>query len=403
MTHRGSPSANSDGQKDSEKAMSIINERDTKTADREPDTPPQAGSMIILQEGEPPPSSTPQRKTHAIAIMFAICISVALVSMDTVILTTALPTIAVALEVSDSGFAWTGATHMIGNAVFIPFWGKFGDVVGRKRALLLAHTVFMVGSLVSALCRDLPMLLVGRALQGAGGGGLVILANSIIGDRFGEWERTVYARFVAVTWSMAYAVGPIVGGAFAQSGLWRWCFWGSYFDSRVRFLLGELEVLIFFFNCSQNRVRRRCSPYYSPVPRRGPSSQKPFPRRPQINRLPRHPDHPLQRPRLPPRPRIRRRQFPLDLRHGALPHRLRRPRIPPLPLHRTESRDRAPVAPLPLHRPQNRRFANRLLRARHRVHLLRLFPALLLPVHTASVAGALGDLVPGRDGTAGGD
>ena len=116
---------------------------------------------------------------------------------------------------------------MMGNAAVIPFWGKFSDSVGRKPTLLLAHGIFMSGSLISALCINLPMLLVGRAIQGAGGGGLVMLANLVINDIFSQRERTAYSRFVATTWSIAYAVGPVLGGAFAQYGRWRWCFWSS--------------------------------------------------------------------------------------------------------------------------------------------------------------------------------
>ena len=76
------------------------------------------------------------------------------------------------------------SSYMLANAAAVPLWGKISDIWGRKRILLLANFTFLVGSLICALAINLPMILVGRAIQGVGGGGIIVLVNICVSDLF---------------------------------------------------------------------------------------------------------------------------------------------------------------------------------------------------------------------------
>ena len=123
-------------------------------------------------------------KGQTIILMTALCLAIFLASLDTVIITTALPTIATVFEISDSGYAWIGSAYLLTNAAFVPFWGKISDVFGRKPILIIANVIFMAGSIISALSKSMSMLIAGRAVQGLGGGGIVILVNICVSDLF---------------------------------------------------------------------------------------------------------------------------------------------------------------------------------------------------------------------------
>lgn len=119
-------------------------------------------------------------------IMVALCLAVFLAALDSVIITTALPTMSRDLGASDTEFAWIGSSYLLANAASSPFWGKVSDIFGRKSILIIANVVFLVGSLVCALAYDLPMLLAGRTVQGIGGGGLITLVEIAVGDMFSQ-------------------------------------------------------------------------------------------------------------------------------------------------------------------------------------------------------------------------
>jgi MFS family permease len=157
--------------------------------------------------------------------MLALCTAIFLSALNTVILTTALPTIASDLHASPSGFAWVGSSFLFSNATSMPFWGRCSDIFGRKPLILLANAIFMLGSLVSGLAPNLAALLAGRAIQGLGAGGLSVLVNIIVSDLFSLRRRGLMLGLVGSVWSFASTIGPVMGGALAEKASWRWCFW----------------------------------------------------------------------------------------------------------------------------------------------------------------------------------
>ncbi|KAL1968280.1 hypothetical protein VTN77DRAFT_2115 [Rasamsonia byssochlamydoides] len=191
------------------------------------------------------PSMTPSQaqklgKSKIIIIMVALCLTLFLAALDMTIVSTALPVMAAHFNASQSGYSWMASSYLLSNAACIPLWGKISDIWGRKPILLLANFIFLVGSLICALAINLPMILAGRAIQGAGGGGIIILTNICVTDLFSVRERPMYYGLFGVTWAIAGALGPIIGGAFTTRVTWRWCFY-------LNLPVGGLSFVILLF------------------------------------------------------------------------------------------------------------------------------------------------------------
>ncbi|KAK5674768.1 hypothetical protein LTS10_012504 [Elasticomyces elasticus] len=173
-------------------------------------------------------------------IMAALMMAVFLAALDVTIITTALPTISEHFH-SASGYTWIGSAFLLANAASIPSWGKVSDIFGRKPMLLVANVIFMIGSLIAALSTSIGMLIAARAIQGIGGGGLIILVNITIGDLFSMRERGAYYGMIGAVWAVASSVGPIIGGLFTEKVSWRWCF---YINLPLD---GAAFIILFFF------------------------------------------------------------------------------------------------------------------------------------------------------------
>ncbi|KAI9731505.1 MAG: hypothetical protein M1834_004625 [Cirrosporium novae-zelandiae] len=183
-----------------------------------------------------------QRSTQETFILvFALCMAVFLAALDITIITTALPTIAAHFHAGEAGYVWIGSAYLLANAATVPLWGKISDIFGRKPILLTANVVFLVGSLICGLAVSITMLIVGRAIQGIGGGGLVCLVNICISDLFSMRRRGAYYGIVGMVWAFASGIGPIIGGAFSEKVSWRWCFYVNLPCDGIAFL-----ILLFF-------------------------------------------------------------------------------------------------------------------------------------------------------------
>lgn len=131
-----------------------------------------------------PSQAAKMGKKKIIVVMTALCLALFLAALDMTIISTALPTIAADFGASESGFSWIASSYLLANAACIPLWGKLSDIWGRKPIILLANIWFLVGSLICALAKNLAMILAGRAIQGVGGGGIIIMANISVTDLF---------------------------------------------------------------------------------------------------------------------------------------------------------------------------------------------------------------------------
>lgn len=107
-----------------------------------------------------------------------------------------MPTIANRFNASQAEYTWIGSAYLLAAAAATPVWGNLSDIWGRKPILLLANLIFFVGSLVAAVSVSIDMLLIGRAIQGIGGGGLLILANICISDLFSMRYVMIVPQYV---------------------------------------------------------------------------------------------------------------------------------------------------------------------------------------------------------------
>ncbi|MBN1321081.1 MAG: MFS transporter [Thermoleophilia bacterium] len=147
-----------------------------------------------------------------------------LAALDQTIFGTALPTIVGDLGGVDQ-MLWVATAYMLASTITMPVYGKVGDLIGHKVLLLGALALFLTGSVLGGLAGSMPVLIAARAIQGLGGGGLMILSQSIIADIVPPRQRGTYMGILGGAWAFASVLGPILGGWFADSIGWRWAFW----------------------------------------------------------------------------------------------------------------------------------------------------------------------------------
>jgi EmrB/QacA subfamily drug resistance transporter len=157
-------------------------------------------------------------------IIGGVLLSMLLAALDQTIVAPAMPTIGAAL--GDAQYLpWIVTGYLLTATAMAPLYGKISDVYGRRPTIHAAILIFLVGSVISALAPNMLMLVVGRAVQGLGGGGLFALSQTVIGDLVPPKERARYAAWISGTWAVASVAGPLLGGAFAEHLHWSLIFW----------------------------------------------------------------------------------------------------------------------------------------------------------------------------------
>ncbi len=176
--------------------------------------------------------------------MAAVIIVFLLSALDNTIVATAMPRIIADLEGLEL-YSWVTTAYLLTSTVSVPIWGKLGDLYGRKPALLGSIGLFLIGSWLSGLSGEfgsLPLLgngmtqlIIFRAVQGVGGGGLFTIAFAILGDLYSPRERAKLGGMLGAVFAVASAIGPLIGGFLTDHGTmeiagymvagWRWVFY----------------------------------------------------------------------------------------------------------------------------------------------------------------------------------
>jgi EmrB/QacA subfamily drug resistance transporter len=165
-----------------------------------------------------------QNQASIRAVFGALFLALLLAALDQTIVSTALPTMVGELG-GLSHLSWVVTAYLLTSTVVGPLYGKFGDLHGRKIVLQIAIAVFLLGSALCGLAQDMLQLILFRALQGIGGGGLIVVTIAVIGDLIPPRERGRYQGFFGAVFGLATVIGPLLGGFFVDHLSWRWIFY----------------------------------------------------------------------------------------------------------------------------------------------------------------------------------
>ncbi|MFJ8142793.1 MDR family MFS transporter [Streptomyces sp. NPDC096013] len=157
-------------------------------------------------------------------IFAALMAAMLLSSLDQTIVSTALPTIVGELH-GVNHMAWVTTAYILAATIAMPVYGRLGDLIGRKTLFLAGIGVFLAGSVVAGSAQNMTMLIIGRAVQGLGGGGLMITSQAIIADLVPPRQRAKYMAPIGAVFGLSSVAGPLLGGWFTDSVGWRWSFW----------------------------------------------------------------------------------------------------------------------------------------------------------------------------------
>ncbi|KAJ7641849.1 MFS general substrate transporter [Roridomyces roridus] len=173
-------------------------------------------------------------------VFTGLMLSTFLAALDMTIVSTALATIVADLGGGDS-YSWVGSAYMIAAAALSPLYGKLSDIFGRKQIFFPCVFIFLLGSALCGAAQTMTWLIVARAVQGIGAGGVQQLVQIVIGDIVPLEKRGSFSSLAGATWGIASVVGPVVGGTLAGKGQWRWCFWLNLPTGAVA------STILFFF------------------------------------------------------------------------------------------------------------------------------------------------------------
>jgi EmrB/QacA subfamily drug resistance transporter len=188
-------------------------------------------------------------------IFGALILVILLASLDQTIVSTALPTI-----VGELGglqhLSWVVTAYLLASTVTGPIYGKLGDLYGRKVVLQTAIVIFLIGSALCGIAQGMTELIVFRALQGVGAGGLIVTTTAVVGDVVPPRDRGKYQGLFGAVFGVSTIVGPLLGGFFVDNLSWRWIFYinvpvgvlalfviGAVFHSRAEHVRHAIDYL----------------------------------------------------------------------------------------------------------------------------------------------------------------
>ncbi|KAJ3103142.1 hypothetical protein HDU97_010350 [Phlyctochytrium planicorne] len=166
----------------------------------------------------------PLPQLQFILVFIGLSLAILLAALDQTIVSTALK--AIIFDIGGQNLLpWVGSAYLLTATSSAGLYGKLADIFGRKMVFLFSIVIFEAGSLVSAIASTMPVLIIGRAISGVGGGGIFSLVLIIISDVVSIQDRGKYQGIIGAVFGLASVIGPLIGGAFSDHIGWRWCFW----------------------------------------------------------------------------------------------------------------------------------------------------------------------------------
>ncbi|MEI6799414.1 MAG: DHA2 family efflux MFS transporter permease subunit [Pseudomonadota bacterium] len=175
--------------------------------------------MSQAPSGAPAPSEQGSLRL----VILSIGLLLFLASLDQSIVSTALPTIVASLGGVEH-LSWVVTAYILTSTIVAPLYGKLGDLYGRRNTIFVSVGIFIIGSILCGVANSMTFLIISRAIQGLGGGGLFVLALSVVGDAVPPRERGKIQGVFAAVFSTSSVLGPLAGGWLTEQANWHWIF-----------------------------------------------------------------------------------------------------------------------------------------------------------------------------------
>jgi EmrB/QacA subfamily drug resistance transporter len=182
------------------------------------------GQVMAIDDAQPIAPRPPLTQGEVRTILMSLLLTMFLAALDQTIVATALPTIGRQFH-DVSNLSWVITAYLLASTAVAPVFGTLSDIYGRRVMIITALSLFVAGSVLCALAPNMVVLILARALQGLGGGGIMPVVQTVISDVVSPRERGQYQAYFSGVWMLAGLGGPVLGGVFAEHLHWSMIFW----------------------------------------------------------------------------------------------------------------------------------------------------------------------------------
>ena len=186
--------------------------------------PELATEVLAISDAPSPAPRAPLTPREVRTILMSLLLTMFLAALDQTIVATALPTIGRQFH-DVTNLSWVITAYLLASTAVAPVFGTLSDIYGRRGMIMTALGLFIAGSILCAVAPNMTVLILGRGLQGLGGGGIMPVVQTVISDVVSPRERGQYQAYFSGVWMLAGIGGPILGGVFAEHLHWSMIFW----------------------------------------------------------------------------------------------------------------------------------------------------------------------------------